>query len=113
MTVRVEGIPEVIAEGARETARLRALGGAVLAVAKSAADVERSSHAYQNRTGRLEGLTGAEHYDTGDGFEVHLHQGAFYGAFLQAFGPPWSDFESIAGDAEAMIDGIIEGDDPR
>lgn len=109
MNVRVDGIADLERDLRDESKRLGKMPRAVLATAKSAADVERSTHAYRNRTGRLHGLTGAELYETGDGFEVHLHQGAYYGAYLQGFGPPWSNFERIAQTAEEQVDEIVAG----
>lgn len=77
---------------------------------KQAALEERLTHRYKNQTGHLQQSTAATVVsEDDDGIEIHLEMGEEYATYVIDRG--FSEFESIAAEAFADIDGIIYGDE--
>lgn len=87
--------------------RIEKLPFQALAIAKNAGKREQRESTYRNRTGVLRGDTGAELYGGHLGFRIRLHQGAFYGVFVQARG--YSDFEGVVYDVDWELDRLFRG----
>jgi len=88
--------------------RMSAMPAEALAIAEEAAELERSSHAYTNRTGNLEAETQAEVVHGPDPLMIVLRQGnedVFYGGYVQALG--YSDFTALADYAAVGIDTLM------
>lgn len=81
----------------------------MLEIAERAAQHERQTHAYQNRTGELQASTVANEIDVDDRFIVELRMGnaeAFYAPFVVARG--YSAFPEIAEKAGKAIASMVD-----
>lgn len=81
----------------------------MLAIAERAAQHERQTHAYQNRTGELQASTVANEIDVNGQFIVELRMGnaeAFYAPFVVARG--YSRFPDIAEKAGKAIRSMVD-----
>lgn len=106
MKVTVDG-SDAQAKWREDYEHIRTLPFRALRLAKDAAQRERTSSTYQNRTGLLRGETGAELKGGHLGFRIYLHQGAPYGVFVQARG--FSHFTEIGDETMEALARLMTG----
>ena len=103
---------EIDTSGLRRAGRdferqLAALGRDVLAVCQDAAEQEKTTSTYQNRTGVLRGKTAAVASSMSrNGWVIVLRMGAFYGVFVQLRG--FSDFTEIGNATIRKVDALVK-----
>jgi len=110
MRLRFDVYTEDVEKHCRESAAdVMAVESKMLGIAERAADEERRSHAYQNRTGNLEASTvGIEAGESGDLYAVELRMGdadAPYASFVVNRG--FSRFHDIAKRAANAIASMV------